>query len=343
MKVVLRFIVAFCAVATLSACGGDRWRDYHALTCGTTCNITYRSAVDLSDSITILLNAIESEISVFDPQSPVSALNRGEDIVASHILRRVILASKEIADMSGGACDPTVGPLVELWGFGSSAGHPVPTDAAIDSALATVGIAGCRILPDGHISKKTGATSFNFGAIGKGFAAQEVVSMLRRNGVNDCMVEVGGDLALSGVNARGTEWLLQVDAPVENSGTPTHEQLMTISLSDCGIATSGNYRNYRDNADTGRRYGHTISPLTGRPVTTDVLSATVIAPDAAMADGLATACMVLGSEASLDMASHHPGIEIMLVTAAADSVAATSPWRIVASPGFPLSDRNPNQ
>ncbi len=333
MKVVLRFIGVFCTVAALTACGGDRWRDYHALTCDTACNITYRSAVDLSDSITVLLNAIESELSVFDPDSPVSALNRGDDVVAGDILRRVIAASKTISGISGGACDPTVGPLVELWGFGSSGEHPVPTDAAIDSALASVGIADCHILPDGHISKKTAATSFNFGAIGKGFAAQEVAAMLRRNGVTDCMVEVGGDLALSGVNARDTKWLLQVDAPVATDGTPSHEQLTTISLTDCGIATSGNYRNYRDNAATGR-YGHTISPVTGHPVTTDVLSATVIAPDAATADGLATACMVLGSEASLSMASRHPGIEIMLVTVG-DSVGG-SPWHIVATPGFPL-------
>ena len=337
MKVVLRFIVAFCAVATLSACGGDRWRDYHALTCGTACNITYRSTVDLSDSITVLLNAIESEISVFDTQSSVSALNRGEDIVAGEILRRLIIASKEVSGISGGAFDPTVGPLVELWGFGSSGEHPVPDEAAIDSALSSVGISNCDVLPDGHVTKKAPSTSFNFGAIGKGFAAQEVAAMLSRNGVTDCMVEVGGDLALMGENARRTKWLLQVDAPVEDS--PCHEQLTTISLSDCGIATSGNYRNFRDNAATGR-YGHTISPLTGRPVATDVLSATVIAPDAAMADGLATACMVLGSEASLLMASRHPGIEIMLVTA--DSVSA-NPWRIISTPTFPLSNQNTNQ
>lgn len=337
MKVVLRFIMAFYVVVALSACNDDRWRNYHALTCGTACNITYRSAVDLSDSIMMLLNDIEGELSVFDPGSQVSALNRGEDIMAGDILRRVIIASKEISGISGGVFDPTVGPLIELWGFGSSGEQPVPSDAAIDSALASVGIAGCRILTDGHVFKKAPSTSFNFGAIGKGFAAQEVVAMLQRNGVTDCMVEVGGDLALSGVNARGTKWLLQVDAPVESPAAPTHEQLMTISLSDCGIATSGNYRNYRENATTGRRYGHTISPVTGRPVTTDVLSATVIAPDATTADGLATACMVLGSEAALDMAARHPGIEIMLVTVA-DSVGG-SPWHIVSTPGFPLSDQ----
>lgn len=336
MKGVSKLIVAICAVVMAAGCGSRQWRSYHGLTCGTACNITYLSATDLTDSIASLLGMIEREISVFDSLSPVSALNRGDRVVASDILRRAFEASKDVAAMSGGACDPTVGPLVELWGFGRTKDRLTPSDAEIDTALTSVGIADCDITPDGVIIRKSTHTSFNFGAIGKGLAAREVAEMLRRNGVADCMVEVGGDLALSGENPRGTAWILQIDAPVEEAGAPSHEQLLNIELSDCGIATSGNYRNYRDDPD-GRRYGHTINPVTGRPVATDVLSATVIAPDAATADGLATACMVLGSSAALDMTTRLDGVEILLVTLSEDS---RSPWKIITSQGFPAPTPN---
>lgn len=334
MKVSVKLIMMLSVIVFSAGCGSEQWRSYHGFSCGTACNITYRSATDLTDSIVELLSLIESNLTVFDPQSQVSALNRGDDIIAGQILRQTFETSKKIAKMTGGACDPTVGSLVELWGFGHSEKRRQPTDAEINSAMASVGIDACAVTTDGRISKKSLSTTFNFGAIGKGLAAQAVADMFRRNGITDCMVEVGGDLALSGLNPRGTVWILQVDAPVGDTDAPAHEQLMRIGLTDCGIATSGNYRNYRDDNE-GHRYGHTISPRTGYPVTTDVLSATVIAPDAAVADGVATACMVLGSDRALDMASDLPGIEIMLVTASDDTSASDSPWQILSTSGFP--------
>ncbi len=334
MKGVLKLIMTICVVAMAAGCGSRQWRSYRGLTCGTACNISYRSGTDLNDSITSLLVLIEREISVFDTLSPVTALNRGESVIASDILRRAFEASKDIAAMSGGACDPTVGPLVELWGFGRSKERNIPSDNEIEAALATVGIAGCSITSDGVITKKSQLTQFNFGAIGKGLAAREIAQMLHRNGVTDCMVEIGGDVSLLGRNPRGTEWLLQIDAPVENDSIPSHMELLRIAVTDCGIATSGNYRNYRDYSQD-QRYGHTINPATGRPVKTDVLSATVIAPDAAIADGLATACMVMGSGEALAMADRLEGVEIMLVTAT-DSLMTGSPWHIATSPGFPI-------
>lgn len=331
MKAALKLIMIFYALVAAASCSSYKWREYHAFTCGTACNIIYRSQTDLGDSIASHLQLIESSLSIFNPHSPVSAVNRGDDIIADSILRRIFEKSYTTSAMTGGAFDPTIGPLVELWGFGSNHSSCTPTDSQIDSALASVGITRCAITADGRISKKSDKTTFNFGAIGKGFAADEIAGMLQRNGATDCMVEIGGDLALHGSSPRGTPWILQVDAPVENN-TGTHERLLKIELTDCGIATSGNYRNYRSDSH-GNRYGHTISPVTGRPVISDVLSATVIAPDAATADGLATACMVLGSNRALDMAAHLDSIEIMLVTPA-DSTTSGMQWKILTSPGF---------
>lgn len=332
MKVVTRFFATLCIAATLQACGGEAWRDYHGYTCGTTCNITYRAYTDLSDSITLLLNSIEGNLTVFDDASPVLALNRGDTVVASEMLSRVIDVSQAASAASGGAFDPTVGPLVDLWGFGATHRDSTPTDAEVDSALASVGIAECSIGADGIVRKKTPATTFNFGAVGKGFAAQEVAAMLQRNGVTDCMVEVGGDLALRGVNPHGSRWVIQIDAPNEGNN---HDALLSVDITDCGIATSGNYRNYRD-LPQGERVGHTINPGTGRPITTDVLSATVVTSDAAIADALATACMVLGCDGALEMASRNAGVEIMLVTADTTAADTGLPWRVITSPGFPL-------
>lgn len=335
MKVVTKLILSFFVIGMTYGCSGRQWHNYHGMACGTTCNITYYSVDDLTDSIETLIHLVEGELSVFDQTSQVYALNNGEDIVASDILLKVFNASKAISSFCDGAFDPTVAPLVELWGFGAGDAPKIPTDSEIDSVLTSVGIDGCSITSDRHILKKTSSTMFNFGAIGKGFIAQEVVDMLYRNNATDCMAEVGGDIALSGCNPQGLQWLLQIDAPIEQiKGEPVHNRLMKIRLSDCGIATSGNYRNFRVDTE-GHHFGHTISPATGYPVESDVLSATVIAPDATIADGLATACMVLGSEKSLALASKIEGVEILLVTSSNDTTSAKSPWLTLTSRGFP--------
>lgn len=174
-----------------------------------------------------------------------------------------------------------------------------------------MGIGRCRLQGDRIIKAKPG-TEFNFSAITKGYGADLVGEMLRRNGCDDYMVEIGGEMALSGVNSRGEPWHVMIDAPCDaDTAHVLHERLAIIHVTDCGVATSGNYRNFKRTA-SGRKH-HTISPVTGRPVMTSTLSATVIAPDAMLADALATSCMAMPLDSALAMIEAWPGTAAMIV------------------------------
>lgn len=289
----------------------------------TTFHITYRADRDLHDSVLAVMKRVEMSLSPFNDSSVISQINRGATPQADTMLIRILTESQRINRLSRGAFDPTVAPLVNLWGFGYRPGDPEPSQAMIDSLLPRVGIGKCRIDSAGIIRRPHKATEFNFSAITKGYGCDLVGEMLERNGCNDYMVEIGGEIALRGRNPRGTGWRIMIDAPVDNDSAGIHEELTVVSLTDCGVATSGNYRNYHITGE-GRTW-HTISPVTGRPAHTDLLSATVIAPACMTADALATACMAISSERALEMISSIDGVEALLVTA--DTVLTT--------PGFP--------
>ncbi|MDE6390048.1 MAG: FAD:protein FMN transferase, partial [Duncaniella sp.] len=242
----------------------------------------------------------------------ISRVTRGEDVCADSLLVRILGESRRVCALSGGAFDPTVSPLVNLWGFGYKPGDPEPSQEKVDSLLQLVGIGECSVSADGRVVKKHPQTEFNFSAITKGYGCDLVGEMLARNGATDYMVEIGGEIAMRGRNPKGHDWHIQIDAPVESDGAPVHEQLVVLPLTDCGVATSGNYRNYRETGEG--RVWHTISPVTGRPAITDILSATVIAPSAMLADALATACMASPASEALDMVSAIPDVEALIVT-----------------------------
>lgn len=332
MKKILLLMLALTALVVTGAC--DRPAVYREVNGGiwnTVYHIVYRSQHQLDDSIIAVMKQVEMSLSPFREASLISRVNRGEAVVADSLLRRVFDASVEVNRLSGGAFDPTVGPLTNLWGFGYKNLGREPSQAEIDSVLQSVGIADCKIMDDGTVSRKTPATQFNFSAITKGMGCDLVGEMLRRNGVTDYMVEIGGEIAMSGVNSRGEPWHIQIDAPVEGDSTVVHSRMLVIAPGDGGVATSGNYRNYRD---TSRgRVGHTLSPVTGYPVTGTALSVTVIARDCMTADALATACMAMSPDSALAMVNRLDGVEALIVTA--DS-AATGGLRLTPSRAFPL-------
>lgn len=305
-------VTVLIAAAAVSCAGRKSARHCAGSIWATTYNITYTSDRQLDDSILSVLHAVESSLSPFAHESLISRINRNESFDTDSMLRRVFLTSQHINRLSHGAFDPTMAPLVNLWGFGYKNSGIEPTQAMIDSAMVHVGITGCRIA-GGRMEKISPATEFNFSAITKGFACDMVGEMLRRNGCEDYMVEIGGEIALSGKNPQGDSWHIQIDAPDENNGIPTHKSLTVIRITDCGIATSGNYRNYRESA-SGKSW-HTIDPATGRPAVTPTLSATVIAPDCMTADALATACMVMPADSAIAMIESLPEVSALLVSA----------------------------
>lgn len=322
----LKYVRSMIFGAVLSAGVGScapasEWRTSEGSVWNTTFKITYRAPADLSDSILAVMREVELSLSPFNPRSRVSLINRGESDAGDSLILRVFDISRKVGAASGGRFDPTVSPLVNLWGFGyeGKGDGTVPTDELIDSALALVGIRECRIDSGLRMIKKSPGTTFNFSAVTKGFGCDMVGEMLRRNGADSYMVEIGGELALAGSNPRGDKWHIQVDAPVADLSW-RHTPLLTIAVADCGVASSGNYRNFHSDA-SGRRFGHTIDPVTGRPFQGDVIAATVVAPDCATADALATACMASPSDDAAGIIRAFPGSSALLVVASADSLA----------------------
>ena len=281
---------------------------------GTTYHITYRADRDLHDTILAEMRRVERSLSMFDPSSTVSRVNATAEygpIEVDSMFAEVFALSRQVSTASGGAFDPTVQPLVDLWGFGPSHidEEEPPSLAAIDSALATVGIARCRI--DGSdLYKAHPLTRFDFSAVAKGYGVDRVAAALRRCGATDYMVEIGGEVSASGCNPHGRQWRIALEAP-EAGSAPGSNPTDVLEISDGAVATSGNYRNYRELGDT--IVAHTIDPVGGRPGYTGIAAATVEAPTCALADALATACMVLPPDRALALADSLPGVRVRLV------------------------------
>lgn len=283
-------------IILIPGCASDRgkFRSAEGSVWHTQWHLTYRSDRDLRDSVTSVMDSVDRSLSFFNKESLLSALNSSKErSEADQMLREVYLLSRRIWDLSGGMFDPTVSPAVTAWGFGR--GHSITPDTlALDSLKQFVGF-GKTSLRDGFIYKENPGTEFNFSAVAKGYGVDRVASMLERNGVMDYLIEIGGEIRASGSSPSGKDWRVAVEDPSADD-----RQSSIISFTGMAMATSGNYRNRQETAG-GATVGHTISPLTLRPETTDILSATVMAPECAEADALATAAMILGSSRALQL------------------------------------------
>lgn len=339
----LFFIAVSFSLAT--SCSSNQWRSHQGVVWNTTYDIKYYGSNDLSDSVFECFALIDKSVSVFNPRGLVTLINNNITDSVDNDFCFLFEKSQQASRRSGGLFDPTVGPLVELWGFGRKKLPEVvqPDSADIMKARLTVGILDCSI-EGNKLLKKHPDTQFNFSAIAKGFGCDKIADMFRRNGVTDFLIEIGGEIRTGGCNPNMKEWVVQIDAPVVDNGV-LHLELAKIRVSDCGVATSGNYRNNRRD-NTGTLIGHTISPLTGYPVITDVLSATVITPTAAEADAMATACMAMDGNSALSMINAIDNAEALIVL---DKITGyelppgtplrilyeTDDWTVVTTPGFP--------
>jgi len=205
---------------------------------------------------------------------------------------------------TGGAFDPTVAPLVNAWGFGPEK-NELPDDITIDSLLQLVGYDKIEYTSE-YVTRKVPNVTLNFSAIAKGYGVDVVSDFLQGKGVENFMVEIGGEVFCRGVNDQGNLWRIGVDNPSQIG-----QMSAAVALDNQAIATSGDYRNYyvRD----GKKYAHTIDPETGRQVTHSVLSVSVIADDCMTADGYATAFMVLGLERTREIVAEQTGLEVYII------------------------------
>lgn len=288
-------------------------------TWGTTYHIVYESARNLEDSVRAEMQGVDASLSKYNAASEVSLVNSGESDRVGEMFAEVFDISLRVNRLSGGLYDPTVGPVCELWGFGRKDFDSIPGDEAIASALATVGISDCSIA-GGRIRKKAAGTEFDFSSVAKGYGIERIARMLRRNGVENYMVEIGGEIAAAGHSPKGKAWRIQLDAPFAASdpgNLHTRLEILELGPEATAVATSGNYRNYRQHS--GRTFGHTISPLSGRPVESELLSATVIADDCGLADALATACMACPTVGEAEAIINQTDAGAILVSVGADS------------------------
>lgn len=291
----LSFMAALASLAFIfTSCRRDAaYTRTEGMIWNTSYHITFKGAPELEDSILAVLDGVGKSLNVFDENSLISKINRADSMETDAHFRSVYKGSARLHDASGGMFDPTLSPLITAWGFGK--GHEVTADtAAVDSILKFVGFGKTRLRGD-SIIKGDRRIQFNFSAIAKGYGCDCVATMLERNGVKDYLVEIGGEIAVGGKGPGKDGWLISVDKPIESEGV-IHDSGAVVRMKSGGMATSGNYRNFHRAA--GKSFGHTISPVTGRPVATDVISATVVAPSSMEADAAATVCMAVGSAES---------------------------------------------
>lgn len=286
--------------AEFGTCQGMIWN--------TSFHITFKGAESFDDSVYKVLRSVERSVSVFDSSSLVSRINRNETDSIDAIFETVFLNSLKVNKESEGYFDPTLAPLISAYGFGEGRKRELSA-AELDSMRSLVGIERVKI-QQGRIVKPSPGTSFNFSAIAKGYGCDRVGEMFRSNGIADYLVEIGGEIAAAGSPAHGGKWNVSVDKPIF-SESELHESMVVIGITDCGVATSGNYRNFRK--ESGKTIGHTIDPTTGLPSESDMLSATIVASNCMLADAYATACMAMGSAKAKKMINRL-NLAAMLVT-----------------------------
>lgn len=291
----------------------------HGFVFGTIYNITYRSNENLKSEIEAELKRFDFSLSPFNDSSVISRINRNEDITVDTLFSNCFNKAIEVSRMTDGAFDITIAPLANAWGFGFKHGD-FPDSLTIDSLLQITGYDKVA-LTDGKVVKSDERVQLSCSAIAKGYAVDVIASFLERKGIKDFMVDIGGEIVARGSNPKSDLWHIGVNKPVDDSLSTNQEIQAVLKLTNVGMATSGNYRNfyYKD----GKKYAHTIDPRTGYPVQHSLLSATVIAENCMTADALATSFMVMGLEEAERFVDAHPSVEAYFIYSDSSGVNKT--------------------
>ncbi len=252
-----------------------------------------------------------SSLSTYRKDSRISQLNRNETQTLDSLNFKVLALSIWMTRASGGAFDVGVGPLVELWGFGQK-GEPREVDSSeVEAARKLCGY-GTYYVQRFQLHKQDPNVRLDYNAVAPGLAADLIAEDLGKHNVKNFYINVGGEIRCAGVNQDSTTWVIGIEKPIDNPNG-TNEAIRYVKVKDKGLATSGNYRKFyvRD----GKKYSHTIDPRSGYPVQHDLLSVTIMAPDAAVADALATTCMVLGREGAKQFLTQFQDVDYYFVYA----------------------------
>ncbi|MCF0197595.1 MAG: FAD:protein FMN transferase [Bacteroidaceae bacterium] len=309
IPVLLLLIIGTVFALTRHRVGQVKYQSEEGTIFGTFYHVKYQSDNLLTDKILHELNRVDCSLSMFNPRSTVSRINRGEDVRTDSLLNEVWALSEEVARNTDGAFDPTCAPLVNSCGFGFKHGE-LPTKEQVDSMLQFVDWRKVAIRRD-TLVKEDPRIVLNFSAVAKGYGVDKVARMLERCGISNYMVEIGGEVVAHGVNPKGKPWRIGINKPVEDTTNINNEIQETIDLVNGSVATSGNYRNFfvRD----GVVISHTIDPKSGYPVRHSLLSSTVWANTCATADAYATAFMVMGLDKAKSFLETHPELKAYFI------------------------------
>ena len=309
--------LAFLVIGTVIIVSRQRSTPYQhdrGMVFGTVYHITYQSSKSLQKDIEAELAKVDASLSPFNERSIITAVNENRDTVVNKMFSDVFARAMKISDSTNGAFDITVAPLVNAWGFGFKGGA-MPSRHQVDSLKALVGYHKVS-LTNGRVSKTDPRIMLDCSSIAKGYGCDVVAKFLSAKGIDNYMVEIGGEIVTRGISEKRLPWKIGVTKPTDDSLNVNQEIQTIINVTDKAMATSGNYRNFY--YKNGRKYAHTIDPSTGYPVQHNILSSTVIADDCATADAYATAFMVMGLDKAKTILSRHPELMAYFILASDD-------------------------
>lgn len=313
MKYNLSYLVL--SILILCSCKDNKPEilSFTGFTQGTTYSLVYENNKginpdDLKEKVEKILYDFDMSLSIYNDSSVISRLNRNEDVVPDTYFTEVFNKSLEVSRMTDGSFDITVAPLVKAWGFGPNEQKDF-TESKLDSLLNLVGMEKVSIV-NGHLVKENPAITLDVNAIAQGYSVDVLYNTLDNLGFKNYLIEIGGEVRTRGTKA-GAKWRIGIDRPVDNNISPGEDMEAVVSISGEALATSGNYRKFY--VENGIKYSHTINPKTGYPAKNRLLSATIIATDCAMADAIATACMVMGKEVAIEFITKNPLFEAYFV------------------------------
>ncbi len=315
LTIFLTFLVLF-----LVGCGTQKEVQLSGKTMGTTYHITvvagyFLDTAGLQTKIDRRLDDINRSMSTYRKDSEISRFNAwelaGEKIIISDDFWQVMIIAQKIYELTAGAWDGTIKPLLSLWGFDSTKNkNSIPEKSEIQGQLANIGFNQIEISSDRFLIKRKASISLDFGSIAKGYGVDQVTALIKKTGIENFLVEIGGEVFASGHRKDGKPWRVGINRPQKDA--PYDQIYKVINLHNKAFATSGDYRNYFE--VDGKRYSHILDPRSGYPISNGVVSVSIVADDCTFADGLSTAVMVLGPQKGLALINKLDDVEGLIVT-----------------------------
>jgi FAD:protein FMN transferase len=319
------FIVTVIALLCLmpAGCNARRETVFTGRTMGTTYTVKlvtgYLQPVSgLQSQIDKRLDEINQSMSTYRDDSEISRFNRlttaGEKFRVSPDFMRVMQMAQKVFTITDGAWDGTVKPLVDLWGFGTEGIKTVPPPTAVRQRLQAVGFDAIQIVDDRFLVKRKATVNLDLASIAKGYGVDQIAALLRDSGIENFLVEIGGEVYAAGHRKDGLAWRVGINTPRKEASLD--QVYKVVNLTNGAMATSGDYRNFFEIDQ--KRYSHVIDPRSGYPVVNGVVSASVLSADCTFADGLATALIVMGPDKGIELVNRLEGVDCLIVEMQAD-------------------------